>query len=594
MDVLEGILGVSLSGLKGDTKKQDGHVDNLASVVENLAEDIDGKIPSLADADGIEFGKLSLEEFAQDTLPQPTGVQRLYSRSSTEEYGKEKEKFQDLHRSIKACDEVLKSVESYLSAFQTDLGTVSAEIESLQNRSLSLGRQLDNRRNVEKLLGPIIDDVVFPPNDIRRLVEGEVNESWVKALYQTDRRVSAINGKDSMKVKAVQEVQPELENITHKAIERVRDFFVSRIKALRLPGTNAQSIQQQGFVRYHKLFQFMANHHEQLAEEIGQAYVNTMRWYYCSHFQRYQKALEKVKLHTMDKNDILGQEESARKNTILPSLKTASVPSYDPFNIGRRIEVLRNWTAPIVTATQAQDDKSIHYPEFTFRHFNAALIENASVEYTFLTEFFSHKKYDEIATMFNRIFDQTFAIGKSVTKGLIDNAFDSLGVLLCVRLNQYALFEMQKRRIPAADNYLNATNMLLWPRFQIVMDAHCESLRKMIDNSKIMAAFSGAVSKQSAAPHFITQRFSSLLYGILTLSAESGDDEPVQNSLGRLKDDFEVLLTKLSAGISDAKKRERFLYNNYSLVLTIISDTDGKLAMDQKHHFEGLRRAYHT
>jgi hypothetical protein len=241
MDVLEGILGVSLSGLKGDTKKQDGHVDNLASVVEDLAEDIDGKIPSLADADGIEFGKLSLEEFAQDTLPQPTGVQRLYSRSSTEECwlpppgsdgligrwwggfffffltdGKEKEKFQDLHRSIKACDEVLKSVESYLSAFQTDLGTVSAEIESLQNRSLSLGRQLDNRRNVEKLLGPIIDDVVFPPNDIRRLVEGEVNESWVKALYQTDRRVSAINGKDSMKVKAVQEVQPELENITHK------------------------------------------------------------------------------------------------------------------------------------------------------------------------------------------------------------------------------------------------------------------------------------------------------------------------------------------------------------------------------------------
>jgi hypothetical protein len=42
-------------------------------------------------------------------------------------------------------------------------------------------------------------------------------------------------------------------------------------------------------------------------------------------------------------------------------------------------------------------------------------------------------------------------------------------------------------------------------------------------------------------------------------------------SLGRVRSDFEAFLTKWSASISDGKRRERFLYNNYSLVSTVLS-----------------------
>ena len=42
-------------------------------------------------------------------------------------------------------------------------------------------------------------------------------------------------------------------------------------------------------------------------------------------------------------------------------------------------------------------------------------------------------------------------------------------------------------------------------------------------------------------------------------------------SLGRVRSDFEAFLTKWSSSISDGKKRERFLYNNYSLVSTVLS-----------------------
>jgi len=42
-------------------------------------------------------------------------------------------------------------------------------------------------------------------------------------------------------------------------------------------------------------------------------------------------------------------------------------------------------------------------------------------------------------------------------------------------------------------------------------------------------------------------------------------------SLGRVRSDFEAFLTKWSASIGDGPKRERFLYNNYSLVKTVLS-----------------------
>jgi vacuolar protein sorting-associated protein 52 len=37
-----------------------------------------------------------------------------------------------------------------------------------------------------------------------------------------------------------------------------------------------------------------------------------------------------------------------------------------------------------------------------------------------------------------------------------------------------------------------------------------------------------------------------------------------------VRSDFEAFLTKWSASIGDGPKRERFLYNNYSLVATVL------------------------
>ena len=147
--------------------------------------------------------------------------------------------------------------------------------------------------------------------------------------------------------------------------------------------------------------------------------------------------------------------------------------------------------------------------------------------------------------------------------------------------------------------------MLLWPRLQVAMDAHSESVKQLAATvaarlgttavaSKL--SFTGAggaggggvdASKRSTAPHPQPPRFAQFLYGILAVSRDAGDDEPVAHSLRRLRGEYDAFLQKASRGAgADQRKRDRFLSNNYALVRTIIADAEGRLAAEVKKHFE--------
>ena len=67
-------------------------------------------------------------------------------------------------------------------------------------------------------------------------------------------------------------------------------------------------------VKYKELYSFLARHHPQLADEIGQAYVNTLRWYYLNHFTRYREALDKLTIVRFDKPDLIGNEPSIQRS----------------------------------------------------------------------------------------------------------------------------------------------------------------------------------------------------------------------------------------------------------------------------------------
>ncbi|KAH9844958.1 Vps52 / Sac2 family [Teratosphaeria destructans] len=570
-------------------------------VSEKASEEADGvrgisKPPVLPGE--IAFEGLSLEEFANASSdiegPEVKETGRAAIIPVVEGFESEKDKFEDLHRSIATCDEVLRSVETYLTSFRADLAAVSSEIEHLQDRSTALNNKLQNRKIVEKVLGPEVDAFVIPPVTVRKITEGAVDEAWVKALEDLERRSKSIDAKikEGKETIAALDIKPLIEDVSAKAVERIRDYVVAQIKALRSPSINAQVIQQNAFLRYRNVYGFLATRQPQLAEEIGQAYVNTMRWYYASHFTRYKAALDKLNLFTFDTLDMLGVDSAAKR-----SRPTGVAAAHDPFSLGRRADNLRTANDTALPSFAAEEDNGTHNLEVPFRAFNLALIDNASAEYSFLTGFFGSRNQSFQATTrkFNEILNPTFHIGHELTKALIENTLDAIGVLICVRLTQHLAFELQRRKVPSGEGYINGTNMLLWPRFQQIVDAHCESIRKITTSlpgkpaGSALSLTSAPASAASTAPHQLTQRFANFVHAITSLSSEAGDDEPTSSGLARLRSEYQAFLLKLSKGTAEARKRDRFLYNNYSLICTILGDAEGKLAAEIRGHFEELR-----
>jgi vacuolar protein sorting-associated protein 52 len=82
----------------------------------------------------------------------------------------------------------------------------------------------------------------------------------------------------------------------------------------------------------------MLEHHPQLASEIKQAYMNTMKWYYSHHFDRFSRALEKVRVE--NKVDMLGNDDS-KKSGLFSNVKAGTLPVNGPFHLGDRIDILK-------------------------------------------------------------------------------------------------------------------------------------------------------------------------------------------------------------------------------------------------------------
>jgi hypothetical protein len=330
-----------------------------------------------------------------------------------------------------------------------------------------------------------------------------------------------------------------------------------------------------------------------------------MRWYYTALFTQYHASISKLRLFVTDQKQLLGEDVGVNRN------RAASAgPSHDPFTIGRRIDMLRNPSRTSMPTAAAEESKTAHHIETPFLAYNVAVVDNASFEYTFLTTLFHPAlPISSINKHFATIFSPTLALGTTLTRTLVTESFDGIGVLLLVRLTQHFAFTLQRRKVPALDGYINGTSMLLWPRFQLILDAHRDSLHKLTASlstrpggggssaaALLLSGGTSTASSASTAPHPLTQRFSSFVYAVLELSTDAGDDvEPVENSLGRLRTEFEAFLAKLGVqfgpGERGKKDRERMLANNYALCLAVLAGAKGRLAEGWRAHFEEVTSA---
>jgi vacuolar protein sorting-associated protein 52 len=115
---------------------------------------------------------------------------------------------------------VLNSVEINLTSFQNDLAAVSAEIETLQARSTALSVRLENRKVVESGLGPFVEEISVSPAVVKKIVEGAIDETWVRALAEVEKRSKAMDlkSKEQKNIKGINDLKPLLENLINKVL----------------------------------------------------------------------------------------------------------------------------------------------------------------------------------------------------------------------------------------------------------------------------------------------------------------------------------------------------------------------------------------
>ena len=81
-----------------------------------------------------------------------------------------------------------------------------------------MNTRLENRKTVEKLLGPAVEEISISPAVIRTISEEPIDEKWLKALSELDKKSDLINGKfkEPITIKAVTDIRPLLDDLTKK------------------------------------------------------------------------------------------------------------------------------------------------------------------------------------------------------------------------------------------------------------------------------------------------------------------------------------------------------------------------------------------
>ncbi|KAG0288289.1 Vacuolar protein sorting-associated protein 52 [Linnemannia gamsii] len=484
----------------------------------------------------------------------------IVGQDHEDDYVHQSQAFVDLHGQIKSCDEILETMENLLSIFQTDLGNISTEIQTLQTKSVSMSIQLKNRMAVENHLNELLEGILVTPQLIRKIYDGEVDDTWLAALGDLNSKMYHAKARQGRHIRALKEVGPELERLRIKTVEKIREFLLAKIKSFRIPNTNVQIMQHSVLLKYKELNQFVMERHSEVAAEIRQTYANTLRWYFSNQFENYAAGLEKLQSVVGDKHEMLCTDESARKG--LFGTAKALHQKTNVFAVGSRLDTLKNQEAGLILIHVA-NEKNLKYPyEALFRSFNLALIDNASSEYLFLVEYFSKRlqpDIDGIQAVFSQIFEPTLKLGLANVKEYADSSFDAIGILLCLRVNHQLAKELERRRIPMLDKYGDAIHMALWPRFQIIVDMHIESVRKAKTKIK----------PKNVHPHWIARRYGEFACSLLMLNDEQTDVMP---RLALLRLETSSLFEIMSKTFPETKSRLIFLINTFDLVLTLLAD----------------------
>ncbi|CAA7405494.1 unnamed protein product [Spirodela intermedia] len=498
---------------------------------------------------------------------------RQVELESIQDYIKESDNLVLLHDQIRDCDIILSQMETLLSGFQAEIGSISSEIKSLQEKSMDMGLKLKNRKVAELKLAKFVEDIIVPPRMVDIIVDGEVNDEYMRMLEILSRKIKFIEVDPMVNSSmALKDVQPELERLRQKAVAKVFEFIVQKLYALRKPKTNIQILQQSVLLKYKYVVLFLKEHGKEIYNEVRSAYIDTMNKVLSAHFRAYILALEKLQLDIATSNDLIGVE--ARSTVFVFSRAKEPLKNRSSvFALGERLNILKEIEQPALIPHIAEAN-SLKYPyEVLFRSLHKLLMDTATSEYLFCDDFFGEE------SVFYEIFSGPFGVIDEHTNTVLANSFDGNGLMLMILIIHQHQLIMSRRRIPCLDSYLDKVNISLWPRFKMVFDMHLSSLR----NANVRSLWEDDVH-----PHYVMRRYAEFTASLIQLNHQYGDGQ-LDLNLERLRMAADDLLSKLARAFTKLKLQTVFLINNYDMTISVLKEASAEGGKAQIYFDEMLK-----
>ncbi|KAG0683611.1 hypothetical protein C6P42_000639 [Pichia californica] len=486
---------------------------------------------------------------------------------------------------------LLSPLFQYIQDFETNLDTLSNEMEILQSRLVDLNDEIKKNTIIDNQLTPILTDLLIPPQCIKILLNGKIDIKWVDQLtiiqekreilmvYKTKEKVSSTN---------ITELVSIIDKLEIKCIERIKRFMIDNIKQLR--GTTTSSVKiQSRLLQVKEIFVFLKSKNNKLAKELETAYVYTMRWYYYFNFVKYISSLEGLKVlendYDVDKKSISSSTASSTYQRSLLLDNTDLINEY-LINLPKRLEKMADDNSNQYSILgQIAESTGINGMKFNmeqiFLFLNQAMMDNLTIEFNFIVEFFVLTNNDDMNNLIKQIFSPILRMGSNFTTYLLTNCkSDYFGILLTIRRIQRMEYEIQNRCLPELfDNYLNTQLLTLWPIFQRDIDVLCTSITQTLSSTSIIKYVVNS-KNNILIPLKITQSFSMVLSNLLKLVQnlvfELETSEPLKGSIERLSNTFERGMVQLGGSLDEGKgKRKLFLYVNFQLVYNVLDNEMG-------------------
>uniref|UniRef100_A0A0N4ZFF2 Vacuolar protein sorting-associated protein 52 homolog n=1 Tax=Parastrongyloides trichosuri TaxID=131310 RepID=A0A0N4ZFF2_PARTI len=500
----------------------------------------------------------------------------------------------DLHQEINKCDQIFDSLENTLSSFLVQLGTIGYDMQSLQTESTTINQQLDNLHSVRSHLSKFIEQVSISPKMVSTITDTDCNEPiFIETLQNLQQQILFVNSQEHLEAKSINDVKIVVENLKNTAILKIREWILLKINSMKKPLSNYQIIQN-ALLKNKYFYEFLYNNDKRIAKQIKEEYIDTVSKMFYSYFKTYTTRLFKIQTEGAGKDDLLGFEDT--KGRLITSVLSLGKNSNgniknktSVFSLaGRHSLLTMDLISPIIVPHVAQQmNENIEF-EKIFRSVQYSLVDHASYEYLFSSDFFLITG-ENLIDHFSQVMGKSIGYFSQYFSEKIQTNYDSISLYICICLCKKLRNLLIEREINSFDGYWHSLEQIIWLRFEKVMNNHNESLR----NYDFIKGPS-SMKKQSTdfiKPHHVIRKYAEMTSALIycsKLSEYNGIDSRLQDILGKQEQEIELFINHYSSQLS-SKEKLFFTINNYDMITSVLTEAHCSDARE-RDLFENLRQ----